>query len=204
MPKVSVVNYGVGNLHSITKGLARAGARPVVVREPDDILSARCLVFPGVGAFGPAASGLRSVRARLASRLLDGVPALGVCLGMQMLCESSDEGAGLGLGLVPGRVRRLRARRLPNIGWSRVRKCDSDPLLDGVPDRSYVYFVHSYVLPQRPGPGARVLATAEHGETFPAAVRVANTVGVQFHPEKSSQVGASLLKNFVEFAGRAC
>lgn len=200
MLKVSIVNYGVGNLHSIAKGVARAGARPVVVRDPGDILSARCLVFPGVGAFGAAAAGLRSVRTRLASRLLDGVPALGVCLGMQMLCEASDEGAGPGLGLIPGRVRRLRARSLPNIGWSRVVKEREDGLLAGVRDSSYFYFVHSYRLPSRLGPRARVLASAEHGERFPAVVRLANTYGTQFHPEKSSEAGASLLLNFVEFA----
>ena len=202
MLTVSIVDYGVGNLHSITRGLERAGARPVIVRRPDAILGANCVLFPGVGAFGAAASGLRSVRAKLAGRLRDGVPALGVCLGMQMLSESSDEGAGLGLGLFPGRVRRLRSRRLPNIGWSKLHGTASDPLMDGVDEASYFYFVHSYRLPSRLRAGA-VIAISRHGEEFPAVVRVANTYGVQFHPEKSSIPGARLLRNWVALANEA-
>ena len=202
MLEVSIVNYGVGNLHSITRGLERAGARPVMVESPEAILEAKCLLFPGVGAFGVAAKGLRSVREKLAARLRDGVPALGVCLGMQMLSESSDEGAGLGLGLFPGRVRRLRSRRLPNIGWSKLRGTVADPLMNGVDEGSYFYFVHSYRLPSRL-PGGEVLATSHHGEEFPAVVRMANTYGVQFHPEKSSLPGARLLRNWVALAADA-
>jgi glutamine amidotransferase len=128
-------------------------------------------------------------------RLKSGIPALGICLGMQILCDESEEGSGVGLGLIPGKVRRLDAPKIPHVGWTRVRT-SKDRLFDGIPDGSYFYFVHSYIIPK----SEVTVARAMYGEEFAAAVKVNNTYGVQFHPEKSSDVGLRLIENFVRFA----
>jgi len=193
--EATIVNYGVGNLHSISKALARCGAKSNVTSDIGSILSAKCIVFPGVGAFGPASRALSKEKGRVVERLKSGVPALGICLGMQLFCDESEEGSGMGLGLIPGRVRRLNAPKVPHVGWTRVN-ASKDGLFDGIPDGSYFYFVHSYIVPDREGTVAR----ARYGEEFAAAVRVGNTYGVQFHPEKSSTIGLKLVDNFVRFA----
>lgn len=195
MLEATIVNYGVGNLHSISKALARCGAKSNVTSDIGSILSAKCIVFPGVGAFGPASRALSKEKGRVVERLKSGVPALGICLGMQLFCDESEEGSGMGLGLIPGRVRRLNAPKVPHVGWTRVN-ASKDGLFDGIPDGSYFYFVHSYIVPDREGTVAR----ARYGEEFAAAVRVGNTYGVQFHPEKSSTIGLKLVDNFVRFA----
>ncbi|MFO0614871.1 MAG: imidazole glycerol phosphate synthase subunit HisH [Polyangiaceae bacterium] len=191
--RVSIVDTGAGNLHSLGKALARllpdATVEIVTGAPPRDAL----LVLPGVGAFGAAAERLAPARAELRAAIRDGQPAIGICLGMQLLFESSEEGPGEGLGVIEGRVTRLRTPRLPHMGWSRVR-ADAPWLAAAMPDA--LYFAHSFAC--RPTDPGSVLATAEvPGDAFPVIVRTANAIGCQFHPEKSSAPGLALLGRLV-------
>lgn len=199
MLELTLLDYGVGNIHSLKKALEGAGAHVRIASERHEIASARALVLPGVGAFGKVAEPLHSIREELLSRLGNGLPALCVCIGMQALYESSEEAAGNGIGLLPGTVRRLNHSRLPHIGWNSVEHPGTG-IFAGIPNRAFFYFVHSYA----PSPCTETcIATCDYGGRFAAAVRTANTLGVQFHPEKSSDVGQRLLKNFIRFAERA-
>lgn len=186
-----LIDYGAGNLHSIAKALEREGAR-VAIGEPDAAALARAdaLVLPGVGAFGAAAARLAPALPDLRRAIDGGLPCLAVCLGMQLLFDESDEGAGAGLGIVPGRVRRLRARRSPHIGWNIVRAADGA-------DAGYFYFAHGFAA--EPADQTVVDAWSEvGGDRFPASVRVGRVRGVQFHPEKSGANGLALIRAFVE------
>jgi glutamine amidotransferase len=194
---VTLVDYRVGNLHSIAKAIEGAGARVTVTDRPEDLLAARCLVFPGVGAFDAVMEQLAPVREGLVRRLREGVPCLAVCIGMQILYERSEEGNATGLGLLPGAVRRLRHDKLPHMGWNDVRH-EGDSLFAGIPSGSFFYFVHSFA----PEPGAGTIARTEYGAPFAAAVAVGNTVGTQFHPEKSSAAGRQVIRNFIDRARR--
>lgn len=194
--KISIMDYGVGNLHSIAKGFERAGAQVRVVSEPQDLLTSDCIVFPGVGAFGAAMDTLRPVLPRLRARITSGVPTIGVCLGMQILFERSEESPGEGLGVLKGDVVKLKGPRIPQMGWNEVVP-RGDPLFEGVPDMTQFYFANSYIC--RPGESVEI-AESEYGERFPSAVRKGNTFGVQFHPEKSGAPGLRLLSNFVRLA----
>ncbi len=192
-PPVTLVDYGVGNIHSIAKAVEGTGARVTVTGRPEDLLAARCLVFPGVGAFDAVMEQLAPVREGLVARLRAGVPCLAICIGMQILFERSEEGQTAGLGLLPGTVRRLRHPKLPHMGWNTVAH-DDDPLFAGVPAGSHFYFVHSFA----PEPGAGTIARTDYGGAWASAVRAGGTVGVQFHPEKSSVVGARVMRNFMD------
>jgi glutamine amidotransferase len=194
--RVTVADLGVGNLHSLTRGLAKVGAHVDLARDPRAFLGAEVLILPGVAAFPSASSAVAPVRAELVDRLRSGAPALGICAGLQLLYEASEEGPGRGLGLLPGKVRRLKAARVPHMGWDRVSTAPC-PIFMGLQAPSYFYFAHSYA-PPADTPGA--LAWVEGPEGFPCAVRVGNTFDVQFHPEKSHGEGASVLRNFLEFA----
>lgn len=194
--KASVMDYGVGNLHSISKGLEKAGAEVEVVPDAAKLLEADCIVFPGVGAFGAAMSALRPVLPGLRRRILGGVPTLGVCLGMQILFESSEESAGEGVGVLKGQVMKFKSGRVPQMGWNDVSVGD-DPLFAGVPRQAQFYFANSYIC--RPSEPIGV-AESEYGERFPSAVRKNSIYGVQFHPEKSGAPGLMVLKNFVALA----
>jgi glutamine amidotransferase len=183
---VTVFDYGAGNLHSLRRALDAAGARVRFEADPARLLAGDLLVLPGVGAFGQAAARLAPARAQVAAALRDGHPCLGICLGMQLLFESSEEGAGEGLGAFGGRVRRLATRRVPHMGWNRIAWRDArEPAL------SAAYFAHGYAAdPASPG----TVATAEHeGTAFAAAVAGERTLGVQFHPEKSGLDGVRWL-----------
>jgi len=194
--KITVMDYGVGNLHSISKGIERCGAKVSVASDPRELLDAQCIVFPGVGAFGAAMDRLRPVLPSLARRINDGIPTLGVCLGMQILFERSDESSGKGLGVLRGDVKKLKASRVPQMGWNDV-KWNDDSLFDGVPQDSQFYFANSYVVhPQE----AVTVAESQYGERFPSAVRRGALCGVQFHPEKSGRPGLKMLSNFVAIA----
>jgi imidazole glycerol-phosphate synthase subunit HisH len=206
--KIAVVDYCKGNLRSVQKGLELAGAAASISDDPSQIASADAIVLPGVGSFHDACTFMTSsgqmevIRARVAA----GVPFLGICLGLQLLFERGDEGVvdgwDEGLGILPGTVRRMNARRpdqtlvkVPHVGWNDVRYCMSSPLFDQIPDGSYFYFTHSYiVMPEHP---ADIIAEVEHAERFCAAVQRDNVFGVQFHPEKSSKLGMKVLENFV-------
>jgi imidazole glycerol-phosphate synthase subunit HisH len=195
-PRVTIFDYGAGNLHSLAKALAAAGAEVAIEDDPvRAVQEADALVLPGVGAFGAAAARFALNREALRGSLAEGLPCLGICLGMQLLFEESDEGGGAGLGIIPGRVTRLRAERVPQIGWNQVEDA-ADPLFDRAP-LPIAYYANSYVC--RPASGASITAWSTHeGDRFPAAVRAGRIVGVQFHPEKSSSAGVRFLGAFVE------
>lgn len=194
-----VVDYGSGNLRSVQKAFEHVGAGVEVGSDAARIRDAAGIVLPGVGAFGAAmtelaALGLDEV---LRERVEAGVPFLGVCLGLQLLFESSEESPGVaGLGLVRGDVRRLPpGPKIPHIGWNQAEMVKDSPLLDGVPDMSAFYFVHSFaVVPARP---ADVLTVTEYGTTFVSGVECENVTAFQFHPEKSSTLGLRIYENFV-------
>ena len=194
---VAIFDYGAGNLHSLAKALARTGHRVVVEPDPLLALGTDLLVLPGVGAFQTAAVRIASARERMRDALRDGLPAIGVCLGMQLLFDDSDEGPGAGIGLIGGRVTRLRSGHVPHIGWNSIEE-GTDPALARAP-MDVAYYAHGYAC--RPVDESVVTAwTTEGGDRFPAIVRQGRTVGVQFHPEKSSRAGVDLLGALVEEA----
>jgi glutamine amidotransferase len=194
--KISIMDYGVGNLHSISKGLERAGANVQMVEDPEELLEAECIVFPGVGAFGAAMEVLRPVLPALRKKVKDGTPTLGICLGMQILFEKSEESKGEGVAVIKGTVRRLRRGRIPQMGWNEVAP-KSDRLFEGVPEGSQFYFANSYIcLPAEDV----TIADTVYGMRFASAVRKGAILGVQFHPEKSGCPGLRLLSNFVSIA----
>lgn len=187
----TIFDYGAGNLHSLAKALVAGGARVTVEADPQRALATDLLVLPGVGAFEAACERLASGLGPMREALEGGLPCLAVCLGMQLLFDSSEEGAGLGLGLIKGSVRRLRAARVPQMGWN-----DIAWTAPASPDLAIAYFANSYVC--EPADATTVLAWSEHEhDRFPAVVRVARTLGVQFHPEKSSRAGIALIADVV-------
>lgn len=196
---LTLLDYGVGNIHSIKKCFERAGATVAVETEPEKILKAKALVLPGVGAFGKVAEQIAPYRDELRARMEAGLPAFAVCIGMQILYESSDEGEGKGLSLFPGRVRRLRHQRLPHIGWNSVRHTGPS-MFEGIPRDSYFYFVHSFAPSECGDP---CVATTDYGDKFASASVGGNVWAVQFHPEKSSDVGYRVVQNFVAHAGKS-
>lgn len=204
--RIGVVDYGMGNRRSAEKALEHVGARVEVSSDPERLRAMDGLVLPGVGAF-PA--GMTAIRAAGLDELLEervsaGVPLLGLCLGMQLLFERSEEHDGAtGLGLLAGTVRRLSAPglKLPHIGWSELRWLRPTPLSDGLPDPAYLYHVHSFAV--WPADEDVVLASADYGEPFAAIVGRENVFGTQSHPEKSSAHGLVLLRNFTLLCGRA-
>ena len=194
--KATVFDYGAGNLHSLGKALERAGVSVVIESDPRRLLDAELLVLPGVGAFGAAAERLVPVREPLREALERGLPCLGICLGLQLLFDGSDESEGQGLGVIPGRVERLAARRVPHIGWNALEDA-GEPLLAAAPLPT-AYFANGYA--GRPADPSCVTAWCTHErDRFAAVVRVGRTIGVQFHPEKSSAPGLA----FVAAAVRA-
>lgn len=191
---VALIDYGTGNLHSLAKAIQACGASVRIEAALNGTLYADAVVLPGVGAFGAAAARLGLSGDALRSAIDEGMPCLGICLGMQLLFESSDEGAGFGLSLLNGRVGRLQAERLPHMGWNEVMMLD-DPLFTGL-DTLVAYYANSFVV--YPDDDANVIAWTQYdGERFPAAVRRDNVWGVQFHPEKSDAPGLRLIRNFL-------
>ncbi len=200
--QIAIVDYGMGNLRSVAKALEHVGAEVVVTADHGAIGAADALVLPGVGAFPEAMRriGERSLDRLIADRVRESVPLLGICLGMQLLFESSTEHGGApGLGLLPGPVDALRAPglKLPHIGWSPLRLERNSGLTTGVAEGEPFYFVHSYVARALP---EHVVAASDHGEGFAAIVGADNVFGTQFHPEKSSAAGLLMLANFVSIA----
>ena len=198
MTHVALFDYGAGNLHSLGKGLEAGGARVTVTSDWKEALGRDALVLPGVGSFGAAVRGLEGEGERVRSALERGLPCLGICLGMQLLLPESEEAPGTGIGLIQGRVRRLQARIVPQMGWNDV-SVERDGLFSGV-DGLAAYFANSFICHVDPSEGDDVtIARAEYdGEEFPAGVRKGRTWGLQFHPEKSSRPGLQVLANFVE------
>jgi imidazole glycerol-phosphate synthase subunit HisH len=189
---VSIFDYGAGNLHSLIKALERPGVTVRVDTDPALAVAADALVLPGVGAF-PAATGALgdAGRTTMQRAIRAGRPTLGICLGMQVLFDASEEGGGDGLGIIAGRVDRVQATRIPQIGWNQLDVSTQEPLLDASALRT-AYFANSYVC--RPVDPSVVVAWSTHEQDrFPAMVRVGRCVGVQFHPEKSSASGVSFV-----------
>jgi len=186
----------VGNLHSVKKAFEKNGATVSIASDMKDLLSSKCIVFPGVGAFDSTMEKLLPYREDIRTRLLSGVPALGICIGAQILFNSSEEGVSGGVGAFKGSVIKLSVERVPHMGWNTVST--SDPLMNGIEKRQF-YFAHSY-RGHAEDPKNIAGTTEYEGETFPSFFRIANTYGTQFHPEKSSDSGLSLIRNFIEFA----
>jgi glutamine amidotransferase len=196
--RIALFDYGAGNLHSLGKALEGAGAKITVTADWSEALSLDALVLPGVGAFGAAARALPDDRTRLREALADGLPCLGICLGMQLFFDASEESQGDGIGLVPGTVRLLDAPIVPQMGWNDI-EIGADPIFEGV-DSLVGYYANSYVCV--PDEAADEIAWSEYdGRRFAAGVRRANTWGLQFHPEKSSKPGRRIVANFVAAAG---
>ena len=197
MTAVTVLAYGAGNVASVRFALERLGATVRLTADPAEVADAERLVLPGVGAAGYAMARLSDLGLIAPIRAFPR-PLLGVCLGQQLLFEASEEGEGVAmLGLIPGTVRALTPaadRPVPHMGWSPLSLARPDPLLDGVEDGAWAYFVHSYACPD----GAATLARADYGVPVPAVVRSANRWGCQFHPERSAAAGARILRNFLE------
>lgn len=191
---ITMADYGVGNLHSIKKALENCGSSVKVVTDMKELLDAECVVLPGVGAFDKTMERLLPYRADIVKKLNSGTPCLGICIGMQIMFESSAEGSEPGLGFLGGRVVRLEAPRVPHMGWNQVQ-CN-DRLFRGI-SSPYFYFAHSY----HGSPKEDVtIGTTEYFGRIPTLFRKANTYGTQFHPEKSSESGMNFLRNFVAFA----
>jgi imidazole glycerol-phosphate synthase subunit HisH len=202
-PRVAIVDYGMGNLHSVKRTLDRIGVRPQLTSDPAELLRADKLLLPGVGHFGKAMEHL--VTMGLVPALHEAVvvrktPILGICLGMQLFARQSEEGGAKGLGWIDADVVRFvvddrRRLKVPHMGWNGVRAARSDPLLNGVTEETEFYFVHAYHLVCR-DPGD-VLCDTDYGYSFTSVVERGNLYGVQFHPEKSHDAGEDLLRNFL-------
>ncbi|MCE5296925.1 MAG: imidazole glycerol phosphate synthase subunit HisH [Euryarchaeota archaeon] len=191
---ITMADYGVGNLHSIRKALENCGAKVHVITDMKGLLDAECIVLPGVGAFDKTMERLQPFRADIVRKLNGGTPCLGVCIGMQILFDKSEEGEQPGLGYYGGNVVKLKADRVPHMGWNSVQS--SDRLFRGI-SSPYFYFAHSF----HGSPREDVtVGTTEYFGRIPTLFRKGNTYGTQFHPEKSSASGNIFLSNFVDFA----
>jgi glutamine amidotransferase len=192
---ITVFDYGAGNVHSLVKVLESAGRSVRLETDLAKALDTSLLVLPGVGAFSTAADRMTGGRAQARDALRAGLPCLGICLGMQLLFDASDEGPGAGLGFIAGRVTRLDATRVPQIGWNTLDDV-SDPLFARATLRT-AYYANAFVC--RPDDPSAVVAWSTHeSDRFPAAVRIGNTLGVQFHPEKSSAPGVQFIRRFLD------
>jgi glutamine amidotransferase len=195
--RIAVLDYGSGNLHSVSRALAHAGGEPEVTGDPSRVAAADALVIPGVGHFGHC---VRAIRANgldraIAETVGTGRPVFGVCVGMQVLFERSDEDPEAGLAILPGGSRRLPTEvKVPHIGWNEVAWKRPHPFAEGIPDGTRFYFVHSYA----PDANEDTVGVTEHGRRFAAVVGRDNVFATQFHPEKSGQAGLAIYANFVK------
>ncbi len=206
MTTVAILDYGLGNLRSVMRGLERAGARTIVTSDLDIITSADGIVLPGVGAFSEGMEQLGEMKRTLLEYVADS-PVLGICLGMQMLMEVSEEnGVHAGLGLIPGTVKKFHhspGYKVPHMGWNTIHierggsdesNHNKNPLFSGIPQDTYVYFVHSYYADTTP---EYTLTSTDYINSFASSIQNKNAYGVQFHPEKSGDVGLRILENFI-------
>jgi glutamine amidotransferase len=197
--KIAIIDYGVGNLRSVEKGFAYVGVPAAVTKDTSEIDSADAIVLPGVGAFESGMRQFAPLKDVVLGRAREGAPMLGICLGMQMLYEESEEG-GLheGLGLVKGRITRFsNGLKVPHMGWNSLSIKKEHPMLKNINNGSYVYFVHSYKAPA----DESTVAASDYGGEFTAVVAEGNVMGTQFHPEKSGDTGLRMLKNFADMIG---
>lgn len=203
--KIAIIDYGIGNLASAAQGFLAAGMDPVITCQKGEILSADGVVLPGVGAFPKGMENLKALDLLtvIYETVNKGTPFLGICLGMQLLFEESEEyGISKGLGLLPGCVKKFPlGLKVPHMGWNSLNIKKDNPITDSISADSYVYYVHSFYADKYNS--EHVVASTEYGLEFPAIVCFNNIVGMQFHPEKSSQVGIRLLRNFGELVKNA-
>lgn len=204
MTAIAVIDYDIGNLHSACKGLEKAGAKPIITSDPDVIAAADGVVLPGVGAFDHCMQNLRSHKLELPVKqaIASGKPFLGICVGMQILFEGSEEGEESGLGIISGMVRRFKPEpsiTIPHMGWNQLEITQAQcPLWQELPAHPWMYFVHSYFAV--PNDLSVISAYTQHGsQKATAAIALENLMAVQFHPEKSSEYGIKVLANFVNF-----
>jgi len=201
MPQVLIVDYGVGNLLSLKFALEKTGLTAKISPPTQKLGDADAIALPGVGNFTAAAKALEPVKQALVDAVKDGTPILGICLGLQLYFEASEEGPGEGLAFFKGKDVRLTGPvKVPHMGWNTLRKVKQNELFDGVADGSYVYFVHS--LYPVPAEKEIVCTETEYAQTFTSAVARKNIYGTQFHPEKSGDVGLNILKNFAKAVAR--
>jgi imidazole glycerol-phosphate synthase subunit HisH len=201
MPQVLIVDYGVGNLLSLKFALEKTGLKAKIAPPTQKLKDADAIALPGVGNFTAAAKSLRGVKQELVDTIQAGTPVLGICLGLQLFFESSEEGPGEGLEFFKGKDVRLTGPvKVPHMGWNTLKKVKENELFDGVEDESYVYFVHSlYPVPE----DKKIICTkTEYSKNFTSAVASKNIYGTQFHPEKSGEVGLQILKNFAKVVSR--
>ena len=196
---IAIIDYGMGNLRSVQKALESAGGQAVITQDPSEIKKANRVVLPGVGAMKPAIDKLRDLKLIpvIQESIATGKPFLGICLGLQLLFETSDEGGSVkGLGILEGEVKKFTALKVPHMGWNQLNIQEENcPLFKNIPDKSEVYFCHSYFVKPK---NQKITATStDYGIEFTSSVWQNNIFGVQFHPEKSQTVGLTILKNFV-------
>ncbi len=200
---IAIIDYGAGNLRSVANALVKLGYRPKVTREPEDVCNAAAVIFPGVGAAADAMQSLKDSGLDEAIRevIREGQPLFAVCVGMQVLLSSTEEGGwNECLGIIPGTVRRLPAGlKVPHIGWNQVKQLVRHPIFDDIPDESNFYFVHSYYA--EPEDSTVVAGTTEYGVTLCSVLIKDNLVATQFHPEKSATIGLKMYDNFLKMAG---
>jgi glutamine amidotransferase len=196
---IAVIDYGAGNLRSVNNALVKLGYQPRVTREPDDVLNARAVIFPGVGAAADAMQSLREsgMDEAIQEIMRQGQPLFAICVGMQVMLSSTEEGGwNECLGVIPGTVKRLPSGlKVPHMGWNQVKQADRHPLFEGIPDESNFYFVHSYY--PEPKDATVVAGTSEYGINFCSVLIKDNLVATQFHPEKSGELGLRIYANFL-------
>ncbi len=202
MPRMSVVNYGVGNLRSIKNGLEKSGAKVIVTHSPEELSKSDAIVLPGVGAFSEAVRNLAPISGVVKQLAQDGKPFLGICLGLQLLFTRSSEGKSIsGLDLISGDIVKLPdGVKKPEIGWNTVEIVRPHSLLENIQNSFYTYFAHTYV-PQ-PAEQKVIVATTKYGVRFPSIISKQNLFATQFHPEKSGKTGLTILENFTRFVKR--
>ena len=199
---IAVIDYGAGNLRSVTNALIKLGYQPKVTREPEDVVNATAVIFPGVGAAADVMESLREAGMDEAIRevINEGQPLFAICVGMQVLLSATEEGGWNGcLDIIPGMVKRLPAGlKVPHIGWNQVRQVSAHPIFKGIPDGSNFYFVHSYYA--EPEDASVVTGTTQYGVNLCSVLIKDNLIATQFHPEKSGALGLRMYANFLDLA----
>jgi glutamine amidotransferase len=201
MTQVSIIDYGVGNLFSMKTALQKTGVSVEIVKTPNEILNSDGVILPGVGNFGAASVKLSPLAMAIRKTVANGTYILGSCLGLQLLFQRSEEGHGEGLGLMKGWIRAFSGDlKTPHMGWNTIKASRTSPILEGIPDGSYFYFVHSFY--PDPENSENILAKTTYGHPFTSMVEKRNIYGTQFHPEKSGKIGSTLLQNFIRLLRR--